>query len=42
MSWCQRNCLGNFDAEIVQKPGERIWLFEVPEDALAFSLIWKK
>jgi hypothetical protein len=41
MAWCQRNCIGDFDAMLEQVRGTRVWLFEYEEDATAFSLVWK-
>jgi hypothetical protein len=41
MSWCQQHCIGEFDARLAKYKGSRVWLFELPEDATAFSLIWK-
>jgi hypothetical protein len=39
-SWCDKNCEDQFDALFEHFDGNRIWIFESSEDALAFKLVW--
>jgi hypothetical protein len=41
--WCEKNCKGRFDSAFDTKVnGYKTWMFELPEDATAFKLVWQR